>query len=103
MVSPTATSAGPQVLSNMMPGCTRLTEWLSEAVSWFPNPSTVQVAVAVFTIGSGSPAWVVRAALVVSEAPDARLTFLLTPRSGSLIVQVRFGVSADEVLFSVIV
>ena len=84
-------------------GWKRFTLWLAWALSSLGNPSTVQCTVAVLTRGSGSPACTVRAAVVVSVPPGARWTFLLTPTSGSLTVQVRLGLSADEVLVTLIV
>ena len=65
------------------------------------KPSTVQSTLAVLTRGSESPGSTVRVGLVTYEPPGARANGWLMPRSGSLRMQLREGLSADEVFLTV--
>ena len=78
-----------------------MTEWLSEAVSTFGKPATVHDTEAVFTYWSEAPAGIAAVAVVVSLAPEASVTVLFTLSAASVTVQLRSGVSAEEVLFRV--
>src|SRR5574341_143147 len=93
-----------QTFSTSTPGWNRFTLCPSEALSAFPNPSTVQATDAVFTSGSGSPATTVRVMFRTALPPGARFTLAFgTVSRLSVIVHVRFGVSAELVFVTVIV